>query len=48
MFAVFSELFSSDIGLLSIFTIGFVIVIAIFFLLFFGKKINEDSRRRNR
>ncbi|MDR1351037.1 MAG: DUF3149 domain-containing protein [Zoogloeaceae bacterium] len=36
------ELFSSEIGLLSVFTIGFVIVMAIFLPVYFSKKINED------
>jgi len=38
------ELFTTDIGLLSVFTIGFVIVMGIYFVLFFSKKMNEDSR----
>lgn len=34
-------LFGSDIGLLSVFTIAFVIVIAAYFIHYFGKKMNE-------
>lgn len=37
-------LFGSDIGLLSLFTIAFVIVMAIFFIRFFTKKMAEDER----
>ncbi|MDR0736350.1 MAG: DUF3149 domain-containing protein [Zoogloeaceae bacterium] len=36
------ELFSNEIGLLSVFTIGFVVVMAIFLPIYFSKKINED------
>ncbi|MDR1848616.1 MAG: DUF3149 domain-containing protein [Zoogloeaceae bacterium] len=38
------ELFTTDIGLLSVFTIGFVIVMGIYFVVFFSKKMNEDPR----
>ncbi|MDR0674020.1 MAG: DUF3149 domain-containing protein [Zoogloeaceae bacterium] len=38
------ELLSNEIGLLSVFTIGFVIVMAIFLPIFFSKKINEDAQ----
>lgn len=34
-------LFGSDVGLFSVFTIGFVIVIAIFYIAYFMKKMNE-------
>lgn len=37
-------LFGSDIGLLSVFTIGFVIVIAIYLGKYASKKIAEDAR----
>lgn len=37
-------LFGSDIGLLSLFTIGFVIVIGIVMLMFYKKKAEEDAR----
>jgi hypothetical protein len=43
-----NELFSSEIGLLSVFTIGFVIVIGVFFLRYFSKKIDEDARNAAR
>ncbi|MDR2365655.1 MAG: DUF3149 domain-containing protein [Zoogloeaceae bacterium] len=38
------ELLGNEIGLLSVFTIGFVVVMAIFLPIFFSKKINEDAR----
>jgi len=41
------ELFTTDIGLLSVFTIGFVIVMGIYFVAFFSKKMDEDSRKRD-
>ena len=34
-------LFTTDIGLFSMFTIGFVIVIAIFFIVWINKNINK-------
>ena len=37
------ELFGNEIGLLSVFTIGFVIVMAIFLPIFFSNKIDEDA-----
>lgn len=37
-------LFGSDIGLLSLFTIGFVIVIAIYLYGFAKKHMDEDAR----
>lgn len=37
-------LFSSDIGLLSLFTILFVIAMSIFFGRYFSKKAEEDAR----
>jgi hypothetical protein len=37
-------LFGSDVGLLSLFTIVFVIVIAIYLVRFFMKKAEEDRR----
>jgi hypothetical protein len=45
---IWQELLTSDTGLLSLFTIGFVVVIAIFLLRFFSKKIDEDSRKARR
>jgi hypothetical protein len=38
-------LFGSDIGLFSVFTIGFVIVMMIFFIAFFSKHIDEDAKK---
>ena len=36
-------LFGSDIGLLSVFTIAFVVVMAIFFIRYFSRKMDEDA-----
>jgi len=38
-------LFGSDIGLLSLFTIGFVIVMAGFFIWFFAKNMKESGKK---
>jgi hypothetical protein len=38
------ELFSTDIGLLSVFTIGFVIVMAVYLYGFAKKHMDEDAR----
>lgn len=38
-------LFGSDIGLFSVFTIGFVIVMAVFFIAYFMKHMDEDARK---
>lgn len=40
------ELFGSDIGLLSVFTIGFVVVMAIFFGRYFASKMEEEARNQ--
>lgn len=37
-------LLSSDIGLASLFTIVFVLVIAVVFARYFSRKMNEDAR----
>lgn len=37
-------LFGSDIGLLSLFTIGFVIVMGFYMLAFIKRKAEEDAR----
>lgn len=37
-------LFGSDIGLLSVFTIGFVVVMAFYLIGFIKKKAEEDAR----
>ena len=37
------ELFSNDIGLLSAGVIAFTIVMAVYFAVFFSKKMREDS-----
>jgi hypothetical protein len=42
------ELFSTDIGLLSVFTIGFVLVMGVFFMRYFSKKIDEDARNQKK
>lgn len=36
-------LFGSDIGLLSLFTIGFVIVMAAYFVWYFTRKMREEQ-----
>jgi len=38
-------LFGSDFGLFSVFTIAFVVVMAIFLLRYFAKKAEEDRRK---
>jgi len=38
------ELFSTDIGLLSVFTIGFVVVMAVYLIGFVKKHAEEDAR----
>jgi hypothetical protein len=38
-------LFGTDIGLLSLFTIGFVIAMAAYFIWYFNKKIGEDGKK---
>lgn len=37
-------LFGSDIGLFSLFTIGFSVVMVLFLVSFFKKKADEDAR----
>lgn len=41
------ELFSTDIGLLSVFTIGFVVVMAIFIGKYVSNKMDEDARSQS-
>lgn len=41
--SIMQMLFSTDIGLLSMFTIGFVIVMAVFFIAWFSKKAGEPG-----
>lgn len=38
-------LFTSDIGLLSLFTITFVIGMSIFFVRYYSKKISEEQKK---
>lgn len=38
------ELFSTDIGLLSVFTIGFIIVMGIYLYRFVKRHMREDER----
>ena len=38
------ELFSTDIGLLSVFTIGFVIVMAVYLYGYAKKHMDDDAR----
>lgn len=40
------ELFGTDIGLLSVFTIGFVIVMAAYFIRYFTRKMDDDARNQ--
>jgi len=44
----FMELFSTTIGLLSVFTIVFVIVMAFFFMRYFSNRMAEDERKATR
>jgi len=37
-------LLTSDIGLMSLGTIGFVLVMAVFFISYFSKKAEEDAK----
>ena len=37
-------LFGSDFGLMSLATISFVIVMAVYFMVMFAKKVEEDAR----
>lgn len=39
------ELFSTDIGLLSLFTIGFVVVMAFYLVDFVRRHMEEDARQ---
>lgn len=39
------ELLGTDIGLLSMFTIGFVVVMAVFLISYAKKKMDEDARK---
>lgn len=41
------ELFSTDIGLLSVFTIGFVLVMAIYIGKYVSNKMDEDARNQH-
>lgn len=45
MDVVMKELFSTDIGLLSLFTIGFIIAMAIFIYARVMKNIHDEERR---
>lgn len=38
------ELFSTDIGLLSVFTIGFVVVMAVYIIGYAKKHMEDDAR----
>ncbi|MCB1964096.1 MAG: DUF3149 domain-containing protein [Rhodocyclaceae bacterium] len=38
------ELFSTDIGLLSVFTIGFIIAMGVFLVRFVKRHMQEDER----
>lgn len=41
------ELFSTDIGLLSLFTIGFVVVMAVYIGKYVSNKMDEDARSQH-
>lgn len=41
------ELFTTDIGLLSLFTIGFVVVMAIYFANYVAKHMNDRPADKN-
>jgi hypothetical protein len=40
---VMKELFGSDIGLLSLFTIGFIIAMAIWLVVWYRRKMNNNE-----
>lgn len=40
---VMKELFGSDIGLLSLFTIGFIIAMAVWLIVWFRRKMNNNE-----
>ena len=40
---VMKELFGSDIGLLSLFTIGFIIAMAIWLIVWYRRKMNNNE-----
>lgn len=42
-----SELFTTDIGLLSLFTILFIIVMAVYLYIYAKKQMNEDEKAAN-
>jgi len=46
MDVIMKELFGTDIGLLSLFTIGFIIAMAIFIFTRVMKKANEEEAQR--
>lgn len=41
------ELFTTDIGLLSVFTIGFILVMAVYLVNFTRRHMAEDEKRAN-
>jgi hypothetical protein len=43
MDVVLKELFGSDIGLLSLFTIGFIIAMGVFFVTWFIRRMNSKD-----
>ncbi len=44
---LFSDLFSTDYGLMSLAVIAIVIFMAIWFWMFFNRKMNESSAEQN-
>lgn len=41
------ELFGTDIGLLSVFTIGFVLVMGVYLSKYVSNKMDEDARNQH-
>ena len=48
MDVLMTELFRTDIGLLSLFTILFIIGMSVFFVMYFRKKIAHDAAEHER
>ena len=48
MDVLMTELFRTDIGLLSLFTILFIVGMSVFFVIFFRKKVAQDMAEHER
>ncbi|MCL2874891.1 MAG: DUF3149 domain-containing protein [Betaproteobacteria bacterium] len=46
--SVFLDMFTSLIGLLSLFTIAFCVVLGVFFLRYFSNRMDEDERNASK